>query len=60
MALGDGGQTKKKTLPQQERATEEDGGVDGPAGRASTYILIWGRMIQISSLKLRHQPPFTP
>ena len=37
MALGDGGQTKKKTLPQQERATEEDGGVDGPAGRT-----FWG------------------
>jgi len=37
MAVGDGGQTKKKTLPQQERATEEDGGVDGPAGRT-----FWG------------------
>ena len=42
MALGNGGQTKKKTMPQQERATEEDGGVDRPAGRA----YIWGRMIQ--------------
>ena len=39
MALGDGGQTKKKTLPQQERATEEDGGVDGQPGRVFTF---WG------------------
>ena len=37
MALGNGGQTKKKTMPQQERATEEDGGVDG---QPRTYILI--------------------
>jgi hypothetical protein len=37
MAVGDGGQTKKKTMPQQERATEEDGGVDGQPG--SVYIL---------------------
>ena len=42
MALGDGGQTKKKTLPQQERATEEDGGVDGPAGRT-----FWGDTARI-------------
>jgi len=40
MALGDGGQTKKKTLPQQERATEEDGGVDGPAGRRLHFNLL--------------------
>ena len=58
MALGDGGQTKKKSLPQQERATEEDGGVDGQPGR----VYIWGRMIFIKSSILdilRYQPPFT-
>jgi len=61
MALGDGGQTKKKTLPQQERATEEDGGVDRPAGRLT--LICCGR-VDLDLLRevhepqiLRHRPP---